>query len=374
MKLKRVLIMAGGTGGHVFPGLALGNYLREREVDVHWLGTGRGLEAKLVPEANFSFHEIMIGGVRGKGIKTLLLAPLQISRAIWQAFRIIKRIKPDVVVGMGGFASGPGGVASWLCGRPLIIHEQNAKAGMTNKLLSKVARFVLQGFPDSFKTGKKVMTIGNPVRNELLQLTPPALRLSDRDKTLRLLIIGGSLGAHFFNQIVPNALKHLNNQKQVVVLHQAGEKHIDNALKAYREAGYTPTLLNPNDPIGNEPIQLTPFIKSMAHAYQWADVILCRAGALTVAELCAVGLGAIFVPYPFAVDDHQTKNASFMVKNQAAICIQQNDLTATALAAILDELANHPEKRLQMAEAAYQARNQDVTDQFYKLLKQAVGE
>lgn len=354
-ELKKVLIMAGGTGGHVFPGLAVAKYLRDKGVEVHWLGTSQGIEARLVPEADFPLHLVTITGIRGKGIKTLLAAPFKILRALMQSRQTIKKIKPDVVIGLGGFVSGPGGLASWLSGYPLIIHEQNAKAGFTNKMLACVAKYVLEGFPSAFEPSDKVKMVGNPVRTEIENLPSPNIRLVPPRAPFRLLVLGGSLGAQALNDIVPKALAKLESHERPDVLHQTGDKHFESAKKSYQSMGIE--------------VNLTPFVKDMAEVYSWADVVLCRAGALTVAELCSVGLGAILVPFPFAVDDHQTANAKYMVKGNAAECIQQSELTESRLADIVKELYKSPEKRLNMAQAAYQLRHQHVTEKIYEICR-----
>lgn len=354
--LKRVLIMAGGTGGHVFPGLAVAKHLRQQGVEVHWLGTAQGLESRLVREAHFPLHLITISGLRGKGIKPLLTAPFKISAAIKQSMQILKTVNPDVVIGMGGFVSGPGGIASWLMRRPLIIHEQNAKAGFTNKLLAFIAKRVLQGFPAAFKPRAKVITIGNPIRSDIIHLPPPDARIKPAISRFRLLILGGSLGAQALNEIVPRALAQLNAQELPDIIHQTGDKHFEQTQKAYESRGIT--------------VDLQPFISDMAKAYAWADMVLCRAGALTVAELCAAGLGAIFVPFPFAVDDHQTANAYFMVKNNAALCIQQAELTEARLVEIVKQLMQSPEKRLAMAQAAYALRQVNATEKMFEICEE----
>ena len=354
--LTRVLIMAGGTGGHIFPGLAIAHYLRERGIEVHWLGTPQGMETRLVTEANFPLHLIQIGGLRGKNIKTLLTAPFKITKAIWQALRVMKTVQPDVVIGLGGFVSGPGGIASWLTGHPLIIHEQNAKAESTNKILALFAKRILEGFPQAFKPSARVMTVGNPVRPEIANLPPPNRRLDISRTPLRLLVLGGSLGAQALNDIVPRMLSKLTEAERPQVLHQTGDKHFAAAKMAYESMQVH--------------ADLKPFIKDMANAYGWADVVLCRAGALTVAELSAVGLGAIFVPFPHAVDDHQTMNAQYMVRNAAALCIQQNELTEDKLADIVKQFLGSPQKRIAMAEAAYELRKINVVEQVYDICKE----
>lgn len=355
-ELKRVLIMAGGTGGHVFPGLAVADYLRAKGVDVHWLGTSQGLESRLVPQANFPLHLVSIGGLRGKGIKPLLMAPLRVGKAVLQSLCVMKAIKPDVVIGMGGFVSGPGGMASWFSCRPLIIHEQNAKAGFTNKMLGRFAKRILEGFPSAFKPQRKVINIGNPVRAEIANLRPPAERLQPARAPFRLLVLGGSLGAQALNDLVPRALAQLSPEQRPVVCHQTGDKHWEATKKIYESMQVQ--------------ADLKPFIQDMAEVYAWADVVLCRAGALTVAELCAVGLGAVLVPYPHAVDDHQTANADFMVKQGAAICIQQTELTESRLADIVRELSQSPARRLAMAQAAYQLRHVQVTEKIFEICQE----
>jgi UDP-N-acetylglucosamine--N-acetylmuramyl-(pentapeptide) pyrophosphoryl-undecaprenol N-acetylglucosamine transferase len=357
-KLKRVLIMAGGTGGHVFPGLAVARALREQGVEVHWLGTSQGIEARLVPAENIPLHFLTISGLRGKHLKTLLKAPFNLARSILQARKIIQQVDPQVVLGLGGYASGPGGVASWLLNRPLVIHEQNAKAGYTNKILGKLAACILEGFPDAFKAQAKVQAVGNPVRNEIEKLLPPAERMKDRQKPFRLLVIGGSLGAMALNDIVPEALSRIPKEDRPTVIHQTGDKLFEKAKNSYQSMGIE--------------AQLNPFIQDMAASYGWADMVICRAGALTVAELCAAGVGAVFIPYPHAVDDHQTANAGYMVKEGAALCIQQSQLTADKMADIIREFANAPEKRVAMAEAAYGLRKMNVQQKIVNILTEVV--
>lgn len=348
-KLKTVLIMAGGTGGHVFPGLAVAKCMRDQGIKVHWLGTPQGLESRLVPEAGFTTHTISIGGLRGKGLKTLALAPFKLAIAVIQAVKIIRQLNPDVVLGMGGFVSGPGGVASFLLQKPIVIHEQNAIAGLTNSWLAKVAKKVLEGFPGTFKSSKdKVIFVGNPVRPEIMQLPPPDKRLDNRNNSLRLLVLGGSLGAQAINELLPRALAMLPVNERFDVLHQTGEKHYEKTKEAYQAAGVDANIV--------------AFIREMDDAYASADLVLCRSGALTVAELCAAGVGAILVPFPHAVDNHQTANGNFMVAKQAAIMIQQSDLSAEKLAAVLRDFYLHKDKCVAMAKAAYSLRRADATE------------
>lgn len=352
-KLKRVLIMAGGTGGHVFPGLAIAKRLQEEGIDVNWLGTRKGLEAKLVVEAGIPIDFITISGVRGKGLTGLLLAPGRILVAVCQALRIIRRLKPDIVLGMGGFVSGPGGIASWLLRRPLIIHEQNAKPGTTNKWLAHVAKKVLEGFPHTFAKQSNVITVGNPVRKEIIAQSLPQRGIKPR---YALLALGGSLGATAINQLLPKALAKLPEEMRPDVYHQTGEKHYDETVTAYQRAGVS--------------AKIVPFIQTMDAAYSWADLVLCRSGASTVSELCTAGIGAILVPFPHAIDDHQTANANFMAKNDAAILVQQSTLTAERLADILQSFMQQPMRCQRMAEAAYQLRKTDAAEKVVSVCKE----
>src|SRR6185369_9224673 len=330
--------MAGGTGGHVFPALALARLLRSRSYQVVWLGTRRGLEARVVPQNNLPIEWLSVGGLRGKGITTLLAAPFRLAHALYQALRVMRRHRPIAVVGLGGFVTGPGGVAAWLTRAPLVIHEQNAIAGFTNKRLAPLAREVLEAFPNSFDAGTKARAIGNPVRAEIFALPPPVERFAHRGGAIRILVIGGSLGAMKLNAVVPFALAKLAGTIQFDVRHQAGEKWVENARKSYADA--------------NVRADVRPFIDDMAEAYGWADLVICRAGALTVSELAAAGVGAILVPFPAAVDDHQTHNARYLVSEGAAVLIADRDLTAERLAEELQRLCAGRGKLLAMAERA----------------------
>jgi UDP-N-acetylglucosamine--N-acetylmuramyl-(pentapeptide) pyrophosphoryl-undecaprenol N-acetylglucosamine transferase len=342
MSARPILIMAGGTGGHVFPALALARLLRARSREVIWLGTRRGLEARVVPAEGIPVEWLQVGGLRGKGLATLLFAPLQLLRALWQALAVMRRHRPGVVVGMGGFVTGPGGLAAWLCRRPLVIHEQNAIAGFTNRRLVPFAHTVLAAFPGAFAPSAKLQVIGNPVRAEIAALPVPAQRFAARDARVHLLVVGGSLGAQRLNQMVPQALANLQKDPASTagfsVRHQSGEKHLDAAHAAYAAAGVS--------------ADVTAFIGDMAEALAWADLVVCRAGALTIAELAAAGVGAVLVPYPHAVDDHQTHNARFLVEAGAARVVADADLTADRLAALLRALCADRANLLSMAEAA----------------------
>ncbi len=332
MSSRPILVMAGGTGGHVYPALAVARALQANARSVIWLGTHRGLEARVVPAAGIDIEWISVRGLRRKGLLATLMAPFQIGWALLQSLGVIIRRRPAAVLGMGGFVSGPGGVAAWLTRRPLVIHEQNAAAGLTNRLLARLARVVLQAFPGSFNSDVGAETVGNPVREDIAAIEPPARRYADRHGSLRLLVLGGSQGALALNRTVPAALALLDAADRPVVRHQCGEKTLDIARQAYAGSGIE--------------VELLPFIEDMAKAYSWADLVVCRAGALTVAELCAAGLPALFVPYPAAVDDHQTANARPMAAAGAAAIMQEAELTAESLADLLrdwlrsrDELA-----------------------------------
>lgn len=323
MSSRPILVMAGGTGGHVYPALAVARALQANSREVVWLGTHRGLESRVIPEAGIDMEWISVKGLRRKGVLALIIAPLQLGWALLQSLAVIFRRRPAAVLGMGGFASGPGGVAAWLTRRPLVIHEQNAAAGMTNRLLARLARVVLQAFPGSFNSNVIVETVGNPVREDIAAIAPPAARYGDRQGPLRLLVLGGSQGALALNRTVPAALALLDAERRPEVRHQCGERTLQAAQDAYAEHGVN--------------VELLPFIEDMAEVYAWADLVVCRAGALTVAELCAAGVPALFVPYPAAVDDHQTANARPMVDAGAAAMIQESDLTAESLAELLRE-------------------------------------
>ena len=350
MNTKRpVVIMAGGTGGHVFPALAVAERLQAHGAPVVWIGTRRGLEATLVPKAGIPMEWIGVAGLRGKSLRQRWLTPVMLSQALWQAGMILRRLRPPVVLGMGGFVSGPGGVMARLLGIPLVVHEQNALAGMTNRWLARIARRVMEAFPGTFPPERQATTVGNPVRASIAELPSPAERFAGRTGRRRLLVLGGSQGALALNQLVPRALALLTDREQLEVWHQAGGQLHEAAETAYREAGIT--------------ARLTPFIENMAEAYGWADLVLCRAGALTIAELAAAGVGAILVPFPFAVDDHQTANARFLEREGAALVCQQAELTAERLAMLLRELLSDRDRLLRMAEAARRLAQVDAAEQ-----------
>lgn len=327
------MIMAGGTGGHVYPALAVAHVLRERGHEVVWMGTPDSFESRVVPQHGYPLEFIRIGGLRGKGLLTLFLAPLLIARALLDAWAVLRKQKPDAVLGMGGYAAGPGGLVAWLWDLPLVIHESNAAAGLTNRLLARVAQRALQAFPNTFARGQ---TVGNPVRAEILAVPPPAQRFAGRSGPLRVLVVGGSQGARALNQRVPEALSQIPVSERPQVRHQAG-RTLELAKDAYARAGIEASV--------------EEFIEDMAGAFTWADLVICRAGASTIAELAAAGCAAVLVPFPAAVDDHQTKNALHLVSAGAARLLPEAELTAQSLAAVLRELNDRA--RLQaMAQAA----------------------
>lgn len=349
-KTLQVLIMAGGTGGHVFPALAVADELRTRGAQINWLGTARGIETRLVPAANIPLHFISVEGVRGRGVSGLLKAPFLILYALLQSLRIIRRIKPDVVIGFGGFASGPGGLAAALTRTPLVIHEQNAVAGTTNRLLAKIANRVVAAFPNAFigRSEQEVKVVGNPVRQQIQQLGAATSRYqarADQQTPLRLLVLGGSLGAKAINELVPETMSHLPVNLRPQVWHQTGKNHAEATLALYMQHQVN--------------AKVDAFIDDMAAAYAWADVVICRAGALTVSELMMAGVAAILIPLPSAIDDHQTFNAKNLSDAGAGIALVQKDLTAAKLAALLlTELADRDHLR-SMAESAQQLAKPD---------------
>ena len=344
MSAGPIMIMAGGTGGHVFPGLAVAAELKARKRDVVWLGTQRGLEARLVPQHGIEIEWITIAGVRGRGALAWALAPFRISKALVQALGALRRRRPAAVLGMGGFVAGPGGLAAWLSRRPLLIHEQNSVAGSTNRWLAPLASRVFEAFPGSFPARVRAELVGNPVRRSLTPAEPPRSRMLARTGLRRrVLVIGGSQGARILNQTVPKALAELPVGSRPEVWHQAG-RGLGDARAAYAEADVDARVVE--------------FIDDMSEAYQWADLVVARAGALTVAELAMVGVGAILVPFAAAIDDHQTLNARHFAKGGAALVIAERELTAQGLAGALAARLGDLDGLAAMAEAAHrQARH-----------------
>ncbi|MEO1035063.1 MAG: undecaprenyldiphospho-muramoylpentapeptide beta-N-acetylglucosaminyltransferase [Pseudomonadota bacterium] len=347
MNVRPVLIMAGGTGGHVYPALAVAAALQRASRPVVWLGTEQGLEARVVPDAGIDIEWLSIRGLRGKGLAGWLAAPWRVSRAIAQALAVIRRRDPVAVLGMGGFVAGPGGIAAWLARRPLIIHEQNAIAGLTNRLLARFARVVLEAFPGSFSLRIDAQLVGNPVRESIAALPAPAARIAAHDGPLRVLVLGGSLGARSLNEHVPAGLGLAAVSQALAVRHQTGRGSIDAVAAAYREAKVDADVLS--------------FIDDMAAAYRWADCVICRGGALTVAELTAAGLPAVIVPYPFAVDDHQRANAAQFVEVGAGLVLDDAALAAATVFAALTELGTERDALARRAEAARSIAAPDAT-------------
>jgi UDP-N-acetylglucosamine--N-acetylmuramyl-(pentapeptide) pyrophosphoryl-undecaprenol N-acetylglucosamine transferase len=344
-----VLIMAGGTGGHVFPALAVAKVLRERGVAVVWLGVPGSMESKLVPANGFPIEWIRVKGIRGKGVAAWAMAPLRIVGAVLQAAAVLRRVRPCAVLGVGGYVSGPGGIAAWLLRIPLLIHEQNAIPGLTNRWLARLAGQALEGFRGSFGARSSARFVGNPVRADIAAVAEPASRFAGRTGRARLLVFGGSQGAQRLNAMVPKALSRLHPERRPQVRHQAGERGFEAARSAYAQAQVE--------------ADVTPFIDDMAAAYAWADVALCRAGAMTIAELQAAGLGALLVPLPVATDDHQTKNAEAMVSIGAGRVLREIDLTEDTLSACIADLTADRAHMLAMAQAARRARVIDAAAQ-----------
>jgi UDP-N-acetylglucosamine--N-acetylmuramyl-(pentapeptide) pyrophosphoryl-undecaprenol N-acetylglucosamine transferase len=334
------LVMAGGTGGHIFPGLAVAEALRERGWRVHWLGAPGSMESRLVPPRGFTLETIDFGGVRGKGLLTIALLPLRLLRAFWQSLQVVRKVQPDVVLGLGGYISFPGGMMGVLAGKPLVLHEQNSVAGMANKVLAGVADRVFTAFPNVFK---KAEWVGNPLRTAFLKQPEPATRFAGRSGPLRLLVVGGSLGAKALNDTVPQALALLPEGERPQVTHQSGEKQIDALRASYAAVGVQ--------------AELTPFIEDTAQAFADADLVVCRAGASTVTEIAAVGAAALFVPFPAAVDDHQTTNARFLVDAGAAWLVPQPQFTPQALAQTLQTV-----QRAQLMAMAQKAKQMEKTE------------
>ena len=320
MKQRCALIMAGGTGGHIFPGLAVAQALRDKGWRVHWLGAPNSMESRLVPQRGFALETVDFSGVRGKGLQTLLLLPLRLLRAMAQSLQVLRRVQPDVVVGLGGYITFPAGLMAALLGKPLVLHEQNSVAGMANRVLATVAARVFTAFP---KVMAKGQWVGNPLRAEFLTQAGPQERFAGRSGPLRVLVVGGSLGARALNTVVPQALALIPETQRPVVIHQSGEKQIDELRANYAIAGVRATL--------------TPFIDNTAQAFADADLVICRAGASTVTEVAAVGAAAVFVPLPSAVDDHQTHNARFLVDQGAGWLLPQSQMTPAAVANLLQK-------------------------------------
>jgi len=340
---KTILIMAGGTGGHIFPALAVAEKMRERGWRVVWLGNPEGMEARLVPQHGFEIRWLKFDALRGKGIARKLLLPFNLLKGFWQAQKVIRQLQPNVVLGMGGYITFPGGMMAALLGKPLVVHEQNSVAGLANRVLAGVADRVVCGFPEVLK---KATWAGNPVRPDIAAVAAPAERFFERSGALRLLVIGGSLGAQALNEVIPQGMALLGESEQPQIVHQAGEKHIGALQANYAAVGVQ--------------AHCVPFIEDMAGAYAWADLVICRAGALTVAELAAAGVASILVPFPHAVDDHQSGNAKFLVNVGGAFLLSQSELTPDAIALIRNYSRG---QLLEMAEKARSLAKPEATEE-----------
>ncbi|WP_456376925.1 undecaprenyldiphospho-muramoylpentapeptide beta-N-acetylglucosaminyltransferase [Thiolapillus sp.] len=342
--MARITILAGGTGGHVFPALAVAQEMRARGWEVSWLGTPDSFESRTVPGYGFPLETISAYRLRGQGMVSLLLAPFRLLNSMRQAAGVLRRTRPQLVLGMGGFVTGPGGLVSRLLGIPLVIHEQNTIPGLTNRWLAKIATQVLQAFPDSFPPAVGAVVTGNPLREDIAAVVEPAERMRNRDETARVLIIGGSLGALALNQQLPLALQQL--QQSLAVRHQSGRGKAEATRELYAQQPWA---------------EVTEFIEDMAEALAWADLVICRAGALTISELAAVGVASVLVPYPHAVDDHQARNAHYLADGGAAVLLPQSELSADVLAQQLQALLGDREKLLDMALAARALARPDAT-------------
>ncbi len=350
--MRPVMILAGGTGGHIFPGLAVARVLRARGVPVTWLGAAGQMETRLVPQHDLPIDTLDVAGLRGKGKLALLGAPWRVLRAVRQAGFLLRDRNPRAVIAFGGYASGPGGLAARLHGLPLLVHEQNRAPGMTNRFLARFAQRVLTGFPGSFATREEA--VGNPVRAEIAAIVPPEQRFAGRSGALRVLVVGGSQGARALNTAMPQAIAALGGAHPVQVRHQSGEKMHAEALEAYASAGVD--------------AQITPFIADMAEAFAWADLVVCRAGASTLAELCAAGVGSVLVPFPAAVDDHQTRNAEYLADRDAAVLLKQDEALASGIEGLLRELSANPARRMQMALAARALAKVDAAERIADII------
>lgn len=346
MNCAPVMILAGGTGGHIFPGLAVANELRSRDVPVIWIGSDGGMETRLVTQHEILIETIAVRGLRGKGIMGLLSAPFVILRSVFQAIGKVRKHQPRAVLSFGGFAAGPAGLAAWFLRKPLIVHEANRAPGFTNRVLAKVADRVLCGFPDSFSDVPNDV-VGNPVRPEIAAIETPEQRLQHRSGAIRLLVLGGSQGARAINAAVPNVVASMKGKIEFEIRHQCGEKLLTDAKQAYEAAGVNASV--------------EAFIQNMAEAYAWADIVIGRAGALTIAELCAAGVGSILIPFPGAVDDHQARNAQYLKECGAGDWLRQTDTLEHDLNQLLGEFCQDRHFLMQLAVAARKAALPDAT-------------
>lgn len=357
--MSTLLVMAGGTGGHVYPALAVAQALRRRGVNVVWMGTRTGIEARAVPAAGFDIEWINVRGLRGQGPWRWLLAPVLIAWAVVQAAAVIFRRRPDALLGMGGFVSGPGGLAAWLLRRPLLVHEANAIAGSTNRVLGRLALRVMTGFPDVLDGRRGAEWVGNPVREEIAALTAPTTRLAGRASSApRLLVIGGSQGARVFNETLPAAVGAMAERSRPALWHQCGRGNGAEVAKRYRAAGVD--------------ARVDEFVDDMAGAYGWADLVVSRAGAMAIAEIAAAGVAAILVPYPHAVGDHQSANARFLAARGAALVVSQAEMSARQLAEMLRSLLGDRSRLLEMAQKARALSRPQATQRVADICMEAV--
>ncbi len=354
MNGRRALIMAGGTGGHIFPGLAVATALRQRGWQVHWLGAPDSMESRVVQPQGFAFEAVHFSGLRGKGWLTLALLPLRLLRAFWQSLTVLRRIKPDVLVGLGGYITFPGALMGVLLGKPLVLHEQNAIAGLSNRVLASIADRVFSAFPGALR---KAQWVGNPLRQAFVTQPAPDERYAGRQGPMRLLVIGGSLGAKALNEIVPLSLARIPEPHRPVVVHQGGERQIEALKQNYAQAGVQ--------------AQLVPFIDDTAQAFAQADLVICRAGASTVTEIAAVGAAAVFVPFPFAVDDHQTANARFLTEQGGGWLMAQDALTPEWLVQLLTTVTR--EELLVRANKAWSLRKTQATADVVRACEELVS-
>lgn len=356
--------MAGGTGGHIFPGLAVADRLKQQGWQIHWLGTADRMEANLVPEHGYGISFIDISGLRNKGLLSWLKLPFKLVNSVWQGIQVMKSVQPDVVLGMGGYASAPGGLAAWLMRKPLVVHEQNAAAGLTNRLLSKFASKVCSAFPNAFSAKVDCKVVGNPLRASIEENdeTTDISGEGDENATYNILVVGGSLGAQVLNQLVPDGFTALAQSGMAVnIWHQTGKNKKEQVVDAYGKYDFT-----------DEQVRVSEFIKDIASAYEWADIVICRAGALTVSELAMAAKPAIFVPLPHAVDDHQTKNAQYLVARGGAKLIKQNELTSESLADTLKQLFSDKNVLNNMAKAAFAAADKNATEKVAQICQQLI--
>ena len=365
-KGSTLLVMAGGTGGHIFPGLAVADKLKSEGWSIHWLGTADRMESEIIPKHGYDISFINISGLRHKSLLTWLKLPFKLMNSLLQAISVINKVKPDVVLGMGGYASAPGGLAAWLMRKPLIIHEQNAAAGLTNRLLSRIASKVCCAFPGAFKNNKSTVIVGNPLRASIGQKAVQSTSENSAKESHNILVVGGSLGAQILNETVPSSfaqlVKESSSDKASLpfhIRHQTGKGKHTEVINTYNQTGFS-----------NGQVVVTEFIDDIASAYQWADVVICRAGALTVSELAMAATPAIFVPLPHAVDDHQVKNAQYLVSRGSAVLIKQPELTSDGLTKKLTELFSEPEKLKNMAQSAFAAANIEATTNVANICQQ----